>query len=312
MAAKLPLTARKNIRDEYNEKIGDLKSQIKEYTGEDYEFVVVFEELYPKVKADDQYQTTSPGSIAFNAYSSLVDQLKTMTDEGEDQLVKEHFNKVVHTRKVNILIEDMESGYTLCRVKDGVLELVYKTDNFGTNTSYIASELAKALDESYLETNRSELPLTARKGFRDDYEQKKKALMGRISEELLGAFVDLVADPEAIWRLAIEEQAKLKKRDQSEIDLESINRNMGSAIYAYFDGFASTLNYVFKQDGMMVEAFMEACPKKEIHFKLVAKPDLSRSYNDGVFEDGAYVIRASPQTWYTNSSYACEDIEKLL
>lgn len=87
---------------------------------------------------------------------------------------------------------------------------------------------------------------------------------------------------------------------------------MGSAIYAYFEGFLSQLQYKFKQDDMMVEALTDEVSKKEVTVVIVPKGGLTRSYNDAVFEDGRLVIRTIPQYWYTNVSYACDEIDKAL
>ncbi|KAK6527479.1 hypothetical protein TWF694_004467 [Orbilia ellipsospora] len=312
MAAKLPLLTRKNIRDEFTNKKDGLIGKLKEYTGETYDLVVNFEELYPTVNQGESYQTESIGTIVYNTYESLVDQLKRMTDEGDNQVVKDYFNDVVSSKKINVLVVDMESGYNATRVTDGVLELVYRKDNFGTNTSYIASELQKELDKSFGETHKGQLPLAARLGFQNDFLDKKQALEKKIAEELLDQEISLVADPAKVWEVAVQEFDKLKKREQSDIDMESIARNMGAAIYSYFEGFKDQIAYKFKQDDLMVEGFMELCEKKEVRFELIPKADLKKSYNEAVFEDGVYIIRASPQTWYTNTSYACEDIDKLL
>ncbi|KAF3189921.1 hypothetical protein TWF106_007099 [Orbilia oligospora] len=313
MAAKLPLIARKNIRDEYEAKKGGLLERIKEYTGEDYEFIVDFQEkIYPNIDTAQSYQVESPGSIAFSAYEGLADRLKTVTDEGEDQLVKDFFNEVVSSRKIDILIEPMESGYTACRVRDGVLELVFKTDNYGTNSWYLTEKLINNLDEAYAETNKGELPLEARKGWQDDFVAKKDQLEADIAEELLGTKVTLVADPVAIWRTAVEEYDKLKKRDKDQIDLESIRRNMGSAVFSYFDGFRYQINYKFKQDDLMVETFLETAPSKEVRFELVPELSPGNSYHEALFTDDAFVMRTTPKNWYTNSSYVCEKIDTLL
>jgi hypothetical protein len=312
MAAKLPLVTRKDIRDNYDGKLPDLKARFKDLLGEEYEFTTDFQELFGLINQDESYQKDSMGTIAYNACESLADQIKYITDKDGAELFKEHMNQVVSKKQVKVLVEDMPSGYTLCRVTDGVLQLIYKTGNYGTNTSYIASELQKVLDESFHATNKGELPLAAKIGFQTEFLDKKEKLEADIAEELNDEKVTLVADPAAIWQLAVEEFDKLKKREQSEIDLESISRNMGAAIYAYFDGFLGQIKYQFKQDELVVEGFLELCSKKEIHFKLVPKGGLTRSYNDAIFEDDCYVIRATPQTWYTNSSYACDDIMKLL
>ncbi|KAK6331312.1 hypothetical protein TWF730_004397 [Orbilia blumenaviensis] len=313
MAAKLPLLARKNIRDEYEAKKGDLLARIKEYTGEDYEFIVDFQEkIYPNIDASQSYQAESPGSIAFSTYEGLADRLKTITDEGEDQLVKDFFNEVVSTRKIDILIEPMESGYTACRVRDGVLELIFKTGNYGTNNWYLTEKLINNLDEAYAATNKGELPLEARKGWQTDFLDKKQKLEDDIAEELLGTRVTLVADPAAIWRTAVEEFDKLKKRDQGEIDMESIRRNMGAAVFSYFDGFRYQINYKFKQDDLMVETFLETAPSKEVRFELVPALSPGKTYHEALFENDAFIMRTTPKNWYTNSSYVCENIDSLL
>ncbi|KAJ6256438.1 hypothetical protein Dda_8939 [Drechslerella dactyloides] len=312
MATKLPLITRKNIRDEYTAKIGDLTAKVKQYTGVDHEFTVDFNTLFPMVKQDDRYQTESPGSIAYTTYEGFVDKLGRVTEEGDDETAKEFFNKVVSTRKIDIVITEECPSSSGCRVKDGVFEILYKPGSYGTNSSYATDDLEKELDKAFAATNKGELPLIAKKGFQVDFVAKKADLEKQISEELLDNTVTLVVDPEAIWRLANEEYDKLKRNEKSDIDLESISRNMGSAAYGYFDGFLGMLRYKFKQDDMMVEAFLEACPKKEIHFKLVRKDELSRSYNDSKFEDDVLVIRACPQTWYTNCSDATDEVEKLL
>ncbi|KAK6515947.1 hypothetical protein TWF281_004538 [Arthrobotrys megalospora] len=315
MAAKLPLIARKNIRDEFDAKKGDLLARIKEYTGEDYEFIVDFQgKIYPNIDASQSYQAESPGSIAFSAYEGLTDRLKSITEEGDDQLVKDFFNQVVSSRKIDIVIEELESGYTACRVKDGVLELVFKTGNYGTNSWYLTEKLINDLDAAFAETNKGDLPLEAQKSWATEFVAKKDKLEDDIAEELLGTKVTLVADPTAIWRLAVEEHDKLKKKDKGEIDLESIRRNMGSAIYSYFDGFRYQINYKFKQDDMMVEAFLEAAPSKEVRFELVPalSPKATSSYYEIAFEDDAFILRTTPKNWYTNSSYVCESIDTLL
>ncbi|KAF3904414.1 hypothetical protein ABW21_db0205340 [Orbilia brochopaga] len=312
MAAKLPLLTRKNIRDEYTAKVPGLKERLKEYTGEDYDFIVNFEALYPTLKQDERYQTESPGTIAYNTYEGFVDKVKYIGKEGEDEVFKDFLNQVVSTKQVNILVTDEAQSYSDCRVKDGVLEILYKPDSFGTNSSYATDNLEKVLDKAFAETNKGELPVSAKKGYRDDFVEKKAELEKQVSEELLGAVITLVADPAAIWKLANEEYDKLKKSDKSNIDLESIARNMGSAVYSYFDGFLGVLKYKFKQDDMMVEAFMEECSKKEIHVKLVRKGELSRTYNDCKFEDGCFVIRTIPEYWYTNTSDAASDVDRLL
>jgi len=314
-AGKLPLIARKDIRDNYNEKIDELKQRIKEYLGEDYEFIVDFQEIYPKVDLNESYQAENPGTIAYRALESFVDQLASTTEKGDKKTSVDFFNQVVSSRKINIVITKECSSYSGCRVKDDVFEILFKEGSYGTNSGYACGDLEKELDKSFSANNKGALPLAAKKGYEDDFLAKKEKLEEEIFEELLDTKITLTYDPEEIWRVAVEQHDKLKRNEKEKIDLDHIARNMGAAPYAYFDGFLSMLKYKFKQDDMMVEAFNDECTAHEIKFIVVPQnPGLSkgRSYNDAIFEDGRLVIRTTPQNFYVNCSYATEDVEKLL
>ncbi|KAF3935479.1 hypothetical protein ABW20_dc0110651 [Dactylellina cionopaga] len=312
MAAKLPLLTRKNIRDGFTNKLGDITSRIKEYTGEDYEIIVNFDNIWAKVDPNDAQLSNYLGSIAYNALEILAHRLQEMT--GKDDLAKDFFNQVVATRKIDVLVDDLESGYTTSRVKDGVLELVYKTGFYGSNTMDIANGLEKTLDKSFGETNKGQLPGTAQQSFQRDFLLQKKDVEEKIKEEMLGTELTLVADPEEIWRVAVGEYDKLKKSEQSEINLEHISHTMGSGIHSYFTCFLHQLETRFKQDDLMVEGFLDIVDQKQIIFKVVPKGGLSanRKYNDAIYEDGSLVIRTTPQYWCTNTSDACNEIDKAL
>jgi hypothetical protein len=78
MAAELSPAARQNISDEYTAKIPNLLERVKEYTGEEYEFVVDFNELCAHI---DKGDIDHVGTIAYKVYESFVDELKLITQE---------------------------------------------------------------------------------------------------------------------------------------------------------------------------------------------------------------------------------------
>ncbi|EPS42903.1 hypothetical protein H072_3132 [Dactylellina haptotyla CBS 200.50] len=303
MSAKISLVARKGIRDNYNAKKDELVSRIKEYTGEDYEFIVSFEDLWQKVDQKDDHQTGYMGSMVFSAYEYLTYQIGEITQKGEDEMSKEFFNNVLPARKINVVVDDLERGYyATCRIKDGVLELVWKTGFFGSNTMDIARDLKKVLDTAYQEGNKGELPLAARQTFNEYFLAEKDKVEEEIAEELLGTKLELVVDPAEIWRVSVAEYDKLKKDDKSQIDLDSIAQRMGSGIMSYFKTFLAVIRTEFKQDDLMVEGFLDMLDKKQVVFQVVPHEKLVKRYNEGVYEDGAYVMRTEPRYWCTNTS----------
>ncbi|KAF3901382.1 hypothetical protein AA313_de0201235 [Arthrobotrys entomopaga] len=314
MAAKLPLTTRKDIRDSYTARVPEFIEQLKEYTGEDWKFTVNFDELFQKVyDPKNTSMTESLGAGTAYAYETFTATIRGLTKEGEDTMVKDHINQVLSTKEVNVTVDDLPDGYYCgCRVKDGGLEIVYKPGYFGSNTSDIQREFPKALDASFAETNRLELPLKAKQSLADGFEEKKEEISKRIEEQLLGTPLKIVVDPEECWRVAVQEHDKLKPKDQQEVNLDDIAYNFGSGFLSYFEHFAGTCEYRLKQDDMMVEAFLEACDKHQVEFRLVPQSELTRSYNDAIFVDGVYVMRTSPKYWCTNTSDTCSDIEKFL
>ncbi|KAK6542103.1 hypothetical protein TWF694_007872 [Orbilia ellipsospora] len=314
MAAKLPLTTRKDIRDGYNARVPEYLEKLKEYTGEEWKFTVNFDELFQKVHdPKDPSKTEKLGSGTAYAYESFTGAIRDLTKEGEETMLKEHINHVISTKEVNVIVDDLPDGYyCTCRIRDGVCEIVYKPGYFSFNTTDIHRDLPKALDESYAETNKGELPLKAKQSLLANYEERKEQISKRIKEQLLGTELKMVVDPEECWRVAVREHDKLPNKNKHEINLDTISYYFGSGLLAYFEHFASTCEMTLKQDDMMVEAFLEACDKQQVEFRLVPQEELTRSYNDAVFIDGVYVMRTSPKYWTTNTSDTCRDLESFL
>lgn len=81
---KLPLAARKNIRDEYDSKVEDLTKQVSDILKEPYKLEVNFHQLYAYADAvDSSWIKTSPGSAATQYFSGFIDHLKRFTEDGK-------------------------------------------------------------------------------------------------------------------------------------------------------------------------------------------------------------------------------------
>lgn len=79
---KLPLAARKDIRDEFDSKIADLNKTVSDLLKEPYKFEVSFNQFYAYAAAADQdYAKRSPGTVATKYFEGFIYNLKRFTDD---------------------------------------------------------------------------------------------------------------------------------------------------------------------------------------------------------------------------------------
>ncbi|KAK6543106.1 hypothetical protein TWF694_007027 [Orbilia ellipsospora] len=139
------------------------------------------------------------GTITFSIFEAFIENVRDMTKYGEDDSVKAFINQVIASRQVAIVIDELESGHSSCRVNNtSVLEVVFKTGNFGTNMRDAVYELEKALDVSFAQTNKGEIPLAATRSFQKNFLDQKAELEKSIAEEMLGTNLTLLANPNEI------------------------------------------------------------------------------------------------------------------
>ncbi len=72
------------------------------------------------------------------------------------------------------------------------------------------------------------------------------------------------------------------------------------------------MKYEFKNDDMIVEAFMEEVSTKEAWFAIVKDGELKGSYVDTVIENGKLYAKTKPSMFGTNVNNAFDGIMKML
>jgi hypothetical protein len=306
---KLPLAARKDIRDEFDANLPEWTETVSKILGEPYKLEADFLQFYAYVaNDDDSWAKRCPGSCAKAYFESFVENLKKFTEEGQYADAVTAFNDLITERRI-VLAADNKFSYCGCSVKGGVLEINFNTKNPGTNTHYAASELEQQFDKGLFERSPLALPLIAKRGIRDNWEgDKRDEVIAKFKEEL-GVDIKLMADYDAIWKALVEGKEKNK-----DVDLESGSRNLGSYLYYYFDGCAYQFNYKFNKDEMMVEGFSEAVPTREIWVEVVpeTKAGLKETYYECEIKDGKFIMRTIPRYWGTNSNSAASNVVDLL
>jgi len=307
---KLPLAARKDIRDNWEANVEEFTKTVADLLKEPYQLEVNFNQLYAHAVASDaSWAKGSPGACTKAYFEGFIDYLKRFTEDGEYTEAIDAFNDLITTRKV-ILECDNSFTYCGCSVKGGAFEVNYQQQNLGTNTSYACEGFAQAVDDGLRAKDEYALPMIARKSIRDEYEvDKKEQLLEKFKDELLGADIKLTADYTAIWKGLVDGK---KTKEGKDINLQDCARSFGNYIHSYLDGVCYQINYQFKKDDMVVEGFLDAVKEIELEIVQETKKGLKNTYHEYEIKDEKLIIRTIPRYWGTNSSYVCEKLVEAL
>jgi hypothetical protein len=308
---KLPLAARKNIRDEFDSKIAEYTKTVSELLKVPYKLEVNFNQFYAHGAASEDSSSwvkSSPGSAAASYFESFIYYLKTFTDNGEYTDAIEAFNDLVTEKRVAIEAGGEDISYSDCSVKDGTFEINYDPKRPGTNCDYACREMPKRFDEALFARSPDTLPMIAKRSIREDYDSAKASILKSTKEELLGADITFVADYDAIWKTIVAG----KKVDKSLVPQDKAG-NFGGAIKGYFEGFVWQLKNNFKQDDMMVEGFTEAVTTSQVRLEVAPQGTaLKDTYSEIQIVDGVFVLRTVPSYFGTNVDYVARGIVDLL
>ncbi|KAI8239153.1 hypothetical protein K4K57_011490 [Colletotrichum sp. SAR 10_99] len=305
-AEKLPLALRKNIRDDWESKKGDLQKQLSDVLGAEWTLNDINpNELYPY--AGDGYAKQSLGSCIAQYITSAIYNLKSYTENyGEEG--KNEINSICHTRSLIIDLDDRPKdkrvSYCGVTVKDGKLALVFSEGNLGTNVDYAIDSqgLLKALNEAPPAPGaEAAMSYAARTSVRQEYDEKIEETRKKLGDMLEKPDIVLVPNFETNFAKIMEESKK--KKSEVRDDWES---NLGNFTRMYFEGLVYQMGYQkFDEDDLLREGFNEAVDKGEIHFRIVDKMSYA-TYGEVVVEDGAVYVQTQAKNFGTNVDYAAE------
>ncbi|KAJ3037525.1 hypothetical protein HDV00_001638 [Rhizophlyctis rosea] len=298
---KLPLAARKNFRDEFENQRADLEKQISDLLGEQWKIDINPNLIYVYAEKDSWGQT-SPGDCIKGYVEGAIYQLKYLT-ESHGPILAQELNTLVSTHTLT-LYPDLEKKNTYCGVDvhDGVLRLLFAEGNLGTNTSYALEKLEAALNDASKATNPTSLSYRVRLGIERDWTQKFDALKASLVAQTHNDSLELVPNFEA--------NAEALKNGGKDVR-DDWETNLGDFTRQYFEGLEWIMRGKgFKDDDMLWEGFGEAVEKGKVEFRVVDK--IEKSYGEAVIEDGVLVLKVKPDTFGTNISYIAENIVDLL
>jgi hypothetical protein len=148
--AKLPLSGRIQVRDNYEAKKADWEKELSSLLGVEWKFDINPIALWPYLK-DDSYKKDFGSNLADYA-KGFVDHLRLhwlpkMGEEGKEEL-----NSCAYAHVVTLDVDDGTKCGTKaapsCEIKDGKVVMLFNANYFGSSPYQVAGSLVKALEEA--------------------------------------------------------------------------------------------------------------------------------------------------------------------
>ncbi|KAJ9148622.1 hypothetical protein NKR23_g4787 [Pleurostoma richardsiae] len=307
-AEKLPLALRKNIRDNWESKKGDLETELSDVLGTKWTVEIDPKSIWPYAK--EGYAHESLGNCLKDYVEGAIFQLKYFVSRQGPEGVAE-LNSLC-TEHVLIMDLDESKRFSICGVDihDGKLRILFAPDRLAVNISDALelSGLNRALNEASTQAGgETALSFEGRTGISRDYEDKVEQVRKQVA--------DLLEKPELKFAPHFEETAKKlaqeskKKGTSLRDDWQAV---LGSFTLSYFEGLAGQLQQQkFGEDELLREGFNECVEKAEVAFRVVDKLEHS-SYCECVIEDGVLYLQCKPETWGVNTADCAERLLERL
>lgn len=311
MAPKIPLAVKKNIRDEFTNKIEELQEKLSRDSCLGIEWIL---DINPAVifenSTEGSYGASSTGSCVYSYVSDAAWRLESFRSKYGAEAIDD-LNKICHEHKLTLgMDEDKSFRYNGCMVENGCLKILIAEGKVGTNIADCleGDKLMDALNKvPVLGDNDSTLSFKAKTSIRNEYDgaNNVEACLSQARETL--AYDKLEFDPN--WEANVAKlQGGLKAGKSVKKDWED---RIGFYTLAYFKGFVWQLNSQNFKDPDYQEAFKDAIDSAKVVVRIVDKLDQG-SYNEIVIEDGILYIDTLAEKWGVNVDYACAELQNKL
>lgn len=290
---KLPLAARKNLRDEWQSIQADFEQQLSNAMGTEWKIDIDALTIVP-YGADGSWAKDSPGSMIATYVKDAIRYL------AEYQQHRDEINKLASAHVLTMDVDE-DGIFDSCGAKfltNGKLAIVFGFDRLGANSSdaFWLKNLEKGIS---LAPTQDPLSFHARRSIRDDYDPYTTNLQSQL-KGILGRDITLVPNFEDIY-------CKLKPvKDGSDFD-----QYIGQFVRLYFEGLVDELKtQKFDNDDMLKEALNEAADKGEVHFRVI--DSIAADYGEVAIEDGILFLQTSPDKYGRNIEYCANNIMEIL
>ncbi|ORY14574.1 hypothetical protein BCR34DRAFT_585744 [Clohesyomyces aquaticus] len=303
-ADKLPLIARKNLRDTWEPKKPELEAELSQVMGVPWKLDINPNAIWVYAQADS-WESKNIGTRIISYLESAILSIKTWFEPGNHgDGGREEMNKVCSKHALTIAMDESGKIRTCgCDVKDGVLRILFNEKYLGMDHYSALSDLERALSDA-ADTS---LPLSyaARISIQKYWETSETDIEARISKALQNPAIKLTPNFEEVYA-ALKAEPAVTKND-------GWDANIGGAMREYFERFAWHLeDKKFGEDEMLREGFEEVVPEGEIKFRIVKELAPGGHICQSVIEDGILYMQSTAKYFGYDSSNVGTNIIDLL
>ncbi|KAK4167133.1 hypothetical protein QBC43DRAFT_8469 [Cladorrhinum sp. PSN259] len=304
-AEKLPLAARKNVRDAWENNKADLELQLSEILGTPWTTDINPAAIWP-YGASDSYAKQSPGDCIKSYVEGAIYQIKYLTGRYGDGF-KTEINDLAPAHILTLDVEETSPprfSYGGCDIADGKLRILFVENDIGVNISNCLTEnnLFSALNAAP-----SSKPFTffVRESIRNDYDSKIAETRHKIAQLLNKADEEVTLAPNFDDVFAKLQEASKKKGSSLRDDWQKV---LGGFIHSYFEALASHMAYSkFGEDELLQEGFLEAVSTNKAVFRIVDKLQYD-SYCECDIDDGILYLQTTAENFGTNIDYVAQKL----
>ncbi|KAJ6581612.1 hypothetical protein B0H19DRAFT_514034 [Mycena capillaripes] len=292
--AKLPLAARKDIRDNFDDKKEDFQARIKELVGRDFTININAAEVW----AYAQEGNTSTGTCFSGYVEGFISALKSFIDKYEEN-GKTYFNEAVAQSELTLTVNPLgDQGDTISSdVKEGVYRILFRHDRLGYNQNWLDEFMLPAIESAPHEG----FSLSAKHSIEKEYEPEIDEVREAINK-LAGTEFTLDPNFDEVYKTLCKAEKVSDSLWRSRI---------GSVVLSYFKGLKYQLEYQgFKvDDELLQEGLQEGVQSKTFRIRVVPK---TKNTTETVIEDGVVYLQCAPDRWGYNSNEYGSELLKLL
>ncbi|KAF4125993.1 hypothetical protein GMORB2_1239 [Geosmithia morbida] len=308
-AEKLPLSARRDVRDSFESKKEGLEKQLSEVCGEAWTIDISPNAIYPYAP-EDSYVHNALGAALAGYVDGAIYELKRFREHNGDAGMQD-LNTICHARTLTMAPDEAEKFlYNGVDVDSaGRLRMLFNPEKLGVNIGdcFNDDKLSNALDATPLpEDSGSVLTHKAKISVENGFNSKVEDLRSSIS--------DIVKNPDIKITVNFDETyQKLKTARDSGVSMavDNFDENLGNLTAEYLASLAGSLKSKgFDKDEMLQEGFNEAISKGEIAFRVV--DSIKGGSGECAIEDGVLFLQCTPEKWGSNISDIANDLIDLL
>ncbi|KAF8216608.1 hypothetical protein K438DRAFT_1953521 [Mycena galopus ATCC 62051] len=285
--SKLPLAARKDLRDNFEAKLEGFQDQIKNLLGLP-SFTININAA--EVWAYAPEENTAAGGYFAGYVEGFISALEALVSKyGENG--KTYFNEAVNPLG--------DSGPTITSdVFEGVYRILFRHTQLGFNQTWQHDLILPAVES----VPREDFSLSAKHSIENEYEGEVEPLQQEINK-LCGA--DFILDPN------FEENYKVLRDAGDKVPVQGWQSQIGGTALRYFKGLKWQLERQgFKDDDdLLQEGIQEAIEGRTFRIRVV--PTMEKT-NQTVIEENIVMLQCPPNRWGFNTTEMGQELLSLL